>query len=204
MARFTRNIWNKRLMSSTDVNDHGRVVSWRRPSKESGGVWRWTFDFGLGAAGAGAAVASAAFAFFMMQADIKDPQFGGSEYLLLFTRPLHPAGEPSQQVATRFESRGIDFIPTGSIGPARSKTVAETRDLTQAPDELVVSAPPPLPLKDYVLKTVRGGIAVVKGPKGDFLAEIGTLLPNGDLVISIDRRGGHWVVVTSSGLIQDQ
>jgi hypothetical protein len=59
-------------------------------------------------------------------------------------------------------------------------------------------------VKDYVLKSVTGGVAAIKSSKGDFVVETGSFLPNGDLVVSIDRRAGRWVVVTSGGLIESR
>jgi hypothetical protein len=59
-------------------------------------------------------------------------------------------------------------------------------------------------LKDYVLTSVTGGVASIKSPKGAFIVETGSFMPNGDLVLSIDRRAGRWVVVTSGGLIESR
>ncbi len=156
---------------------------------------KWTFDIGLGVAGVGAALASATFAFVMLEADIKIPIFGGGEYLLLFTRPLQPADR--RQIVTRTLNQDIDMTPTGSIGTGDRRPDGpkggdgdgfEPRDL----------------LKNYKLEMVRGGVAIIQGPLGQFSVESGSLMPNGDRIISIDRRGGRWVVVTTSGIVDNQ
>jgi hypothetical protein len=114
---------------------------------------------------------------------------------LLFTRPLHPLGGTGPQIAARLPEPDIDFTATGSIGPRPADRIADPRPNPQGPR---------IPLKDYVLRSVRGGIATVYGPTGRFIVESGSLMPNGDQVLSIERRGGRWVVVTSSGIIEDQ
>jgi hypothetical protein len=186
------------LMTSASADQDKRLVQWRTSYGMRRRALRRIADFGLGATGAGMALASVVFAFAMMKADIPDPTFGGSEYLLLFTRPLHPPGAPngapSTQTANRSSHPNIDFMATGAIRPL-------TRPADGAGD---VPQGPRIPLKDYVLRSVRGGIATISGPGGHFIVESGSLMPNGDQVLSIDRRGGHWVVVTSAGIIEDQ
>jgi hypothetical protein len=171
------------------------VVDWRITDEPRKLNVKWTFDIGLGVAGVGAALASAAFAFVMLEADIKTPIFGGAEYLLLFTRPIQSAD--TRQIVTRASNRDIDMTPTASIG-AGGRVPAEP---TLGEGE---GFEPRTLLKDYKLQTVRGGVAIIQGPLGQFSVESGSLLPNGDRIISIDRRGGKWVVVTTSGIIDNQ
>jgi hypothetical protein len=189
------------LMTAASANQNKRVVQWRTSYSMRRRALRRISDFGLGATGAGIALASVAFAFVMMKADIPDASFGGSEYLLLFTRPLHPPGAPigapSTKTADRSLNPNIDFMATGTVRPG-------PRPADSADDQRHVPQGPRLPLKDYVLRSVRGGIATISGPTGHFIVESGSLMPNGDQVLSIDRRGGHWVVVTSTGIIEDQ
>jgi len=181
-----------------DRDTESRLSSWIRAN-----ISKSTLDFGLGAAGAGAAVASVIFAGVMMTGDLSHPSFGGSEYLLLFTRPLQHAGVEGRQPAVHDHDHGIDFTSTGSIGTvAREKTSDSLNSSNvefRAASQVALS-----PRKDYVLTHVSGGVAAIKGPTGVFVAETGSLLPNGDLVVSIDRRAGRWVVVTSGGLIESQ
>ncbi len=169
------------------------VVSWRIADEPRVPNLKWTLDGGLAAAGVGAAIASAAFALVMLQADIKTPTFGGAEYLELFTRPLKTLD--NRQVAARPSNRDIDMMPTASI--ASGKTAPADAAIAEE-DRLHTS------VKDYKLQMVRGGVAIIDGPTGRFSVESGTLMPNGDHVLSIDRRSGRWVVVTTSGIIENQ
>jgi hypothetical protein len=192
-------------ITSTDADQDIRVVKWRMSYSMRRRALKRTSDFGLGAAGAGMALASATFAFVMMKADIADPSFGGAEYLLLFTRPLQSPATPNRQMATRSLDPNIDYSATGTIGP-RSKpadAIAEP-SLQMANQPRATPQEPRVTLKDYALRSVRGGVATTSGPTGTFVVESGSLMPNGDLVVSIDRRGGRWVVVTSNGIIEDQ
>jgi hypothetical protein len=175
-----------------------RLLKWRMADNARKRVIRRISDVGLGTAGAGMALASAAFAFVMIKDDIRNPTFNGAEYLLLFTRPLHPPGLPGPQVASGPSDRNIDYSATGSIKALPPPAVKD------ADPPVAIPFGPQLPLKDYVLHSVRGGIATVSGPTGHFIVESGSFMPNGDQVLSIDRRGGRWVIVTSSGIIEDQ
>jgi hypothetical protein len=193
MARNTSD-WDYLSMDSSQSDGDGRVVKWQVSYSVHRRALKYISDFGLGAAGAGMALASAVFALVMISSNIKEP-VGNSEYLLLFTRPLHTPGMPSPQIAPG--SRDIDYTVTGTIGPLpRSDKAAD--------QPVATPSGPKLPLKNYVLRSVRGGVATILGPTGHFIVESGGLMPNGDQVLSIDRRGGRWVVVTSSGIIEDQ
>ncbi len=187
------------LMPTESAGRNRRMVQWRKSYTLRGPAWRRISDFGLGATGVGMALASAAFAFVMMKTDIPDPSSGGSEYLLLFARPLHPPGTPIGAPATQTaeHSPTIDFMATGTIRPL-------PRPADGTGDQIHAQQGPLFPLKAYVLRSVRGGLATISGPTGHFIVESGSLMPNGDQVLSIDRRAGHWVVVTSSGIIEDQ
>jgi hypothetical protein len=162
-------------------------------------------DFGIGMAGAGTAVASVVFACVMLMSDTSHPSFGGGEYLLLFTRPLHAVtpDRPQLAAAGRHRPLGVDYTATGSIGTAaQDKTSDSNGDPAAQASETAKTRGAPMRLsKDYALSSVSGGVATIKSPKGSFVVETGSLMPNGDLVVSIDRREGRWVVVTSGGLI---
>jgi len=181
----------------SEFGDRDQVVSWHASDDSFGRGLKWTTDLALGLVGFGTALASAAFAFVMINANIKTPTFGGSEYLLLFTRPLQHVKE--HQFASRsMNPREIDMTPTGTI------TKPKYGDNNPMGFGGMPAPEPDVQLKSYNLQTVRGGVAILKGPRGEFPVESGSILPNGDRVISIDRRNGHWVVVTTAGVISDQ
>jgi hypothetical protein len=121
MGRNIRPDLERRFITYVDphARDHAdewRVISWVRQRISKG-----AFDFALGTAGAGAALASVIFAGVMINGDTAHPTFGGSEYLLLFTRPLEHAG--NQPIGSRYRERGIDYTATGSIGSNRQEPI---------------------------------------------------------------------------------
>ncbi len=70
--------------------------------------------------------------------------------------------------------------------------------------------PPPIPIKEitrmsvvpgWVVRSVYDGAALIQGRIGMIEVEIGDPLPGGGRVEAIRRQDGHWVVVTSKGLI---
>ncbi len=194
MARNTSN-WDYLPMDSERADGHGRVVKWQVSYSVHRRALKYISDFGLGAVGAGLALASATFAVVMISSNIKEPGGAGREYFLLFTRPLHSPGKAGPQIAAG--SRDIDYTITGALGPL-------PRTSKNADPPVATPRGPKLPLKDYALLSVRGGVVAISGPTGHFVVESGSLMPNGDQVLSIDRRGGRWVVITSSGIIEVQ
>jgi hypothetical protein len=70
--------------------------------------------------------------------------------------------------------------------------------------------PPPTPIKEisrvsvvpgWVVRSVYDGAALIQGRVGTIEVEVGDPLPGGGRVEAIKRQDGHWVVVTSKGLI---
>ena len=70
--------------------------------------------------------------------------------------------------------------------------------------------PPPTPIKEitrmsvvpgWVVRSVYDGAALIQGRIGMIEVEVGDPLPGGGRVQAIRRQDGHWVVVTSKGLI---
>ena len=70
--------------------------------------------------------------------------------------------------------------------------------------------PPPIPIKEitrtsvvpgWVVRSVYDGAALIQGRIGMIEVEVGDPLPGGGRVEAIRRQDGHWVVVTSKGLI---
>jgi hypothetical protein len=52
-----------------------------------------------------------------------------------------------------------------------------------------------------VVRSVYDGAALIQGRIGMIEVEVGDPLPGGGRVEAIKRQDGHWVVVTSKGLI---
>ena len=58
-------------------------------------------------------------------------------------------------------------------------------------------------MRDYVLRSVTKGVALVDGPDGLREIRLGTVLPYAGLVTAIEQRDGRWVVITSRGIIRE-
>jgi hypothetical protein len=79
---------------------------------------------------------------------------------------------------------------TGSIGPAKT---------TPLPPKLEI---PRLPtLEGWVLRDVSHGSALIEGKRGYYVVYAGDDVPGLGRVDGIRRQDGHWVVVTSKGLV---
>jgi hypothetical protein len=99
------------------------------------------------------------------------------------------------------------------INEALERIDRRTRDIP----ELVPAAPspeqrlpPPVPIKEisrvsvvpgWVVRGVYEGTALIQGRIGLVEVEVGDPLPGGGRVQAIRRQDGHWVVVTTKGLI---
>ena len=163
----------------------------------------FTADHGLAALGLAAAAGSASFAGYMMTTDNSHPRFGGAEHLMLFARPIRNV---PVQVATapKPADQAIDYTATATIpsGTAAQEPRASERkgpaNKSETPDAQRL-----VPLKNYILRKVHDDVALVEGRNGSYEVEAGSLLPEAGWVVSIEKRGDKWVVVTSEGIIGD-
>jgi hypothetical protein len=83
-------------------------------------------------------------------------------------------------------------------------------DLVPVPPSPEQRPPPPVPIKEisrvsvvpgWVVRGVYEGTALIQGRIGLVEVEVGDPLPGGGRVQAIRRQDGHWVVVTTKGLI---
>ena len=97
--------------------------------------------------------------------------------------------------------------PPPAVAPVAS--VAAAKDTTAAIQPPVVAGKPKpktdisrLPnLEGWVLRDVNNGGAVIQGKQGVFEVVAGDAMPDLGRVEAIRRQDGHWVVVTTKGLI---
>jgi hypothetical protein len=85
-----------------------------------------------------------------------------------------------------------DVTATGSIAPTAAATPAP------APKPEVARLPT---VEGWVLRDVANGVALIQGRQGMFEVYAGDPVPGLGRVDAIRRQDGHWVVVTSKGLI---
>jgi hypothetical protein len=151
------------------------------------------------------AFASGSFAAYMISDSGRQPRFSGAEYFTVFAK-LTPGGRetdsaPAQPPAP--ESSAPDEIRTGSI---TRKSTAATAEAPSAPAKGIADAATPwatTTLKQYVLRSVTKGVALIESPEGLREVRPGTILPVAGLVTSIEQHEGRWVVVTVRGLIRE-
>jgi hypothetical protein len=81
---------------------------------------------------------------------------------------------------------------TGSITPSAAAAPADQPKLEVARLPTV---------EGWMLRGVANGVALIEGRRGIFEVYAGDLVPGAGRVDAIRRQDGHWVVVTSKGLI---
>lgn len=142
---------------------------------------RQTFAIGeaaVRAAGVGLAVVSAAFAAYMISDTERQPQFSGLEHLAIYSRPTTIAAKRIQtQIA---DQRGkVDFTPVGSIGEPQSQAG----------------------VPGFSLLSVRSGVALLRTPSAIIKVSPGDLIEGLGRVTALERRGEHWALVTTGGVV---
>jgi hypothetical protein len=180
-----------------------------RPAR-AGADWVWS---GLGI---GAATASAGFAAYMLA--LAPGVVTPSGNFHLFARYGHGAGgaagetdlaegraglsahavEPSSARIEAAEADTIDPTPTGTLtAPSRGSL----RDSTDNQSGQGRYSPNSHPLPDFMLRNVFDGKALVESRSSLSVVKPGSVLNGAGRVLSIERRGGNWVVLTDRGLI---
>ncbi len=169
-------------------------------------------DWTLHGLGVGAATASAGFATYALV--FSTGQVVPSGNFNLFARYDHlyqpPAthAEPAPDVATAAapeaaparagrgdvaRNEAVDFTPTGSLTPGADRAPGEGR--TSAGNH---------PLPNFTLRDVFDGKALVESRTSLSVVRPGSVLEGAGQVLSIEKRGERWVVLTQNGVIAGQ
>lgn len=131
-------------------------------------------------AGVVLAVASTGFAAYMIADTERQPQFAGLEHLAIYARPnMSAATRRTQTQLAADQQNKVDYTPVGSISEPRQEQ----------------------PVPGFVLLGVNSGTALVRAPTAIIRVAQGDIVQGLGRVVSIERRGDKWVVVTPSGLI---
>lgn len=186
----------------------GKTVTEGRSSVRGLFAGAWAFrgktlafvvDRGLVAVGVGAAIGSAVFAGFMISYDSHPLYFAGADNQGRFgLRPLKRRHQWSIGIGPA-ENRRIDNSVTGSIfrGEMGATDAASLFDEGNA-------IPGGMITETYVLRFVHEGVALLQGDQGFYVARRGSTLPDAGRILSIERRGDKWVVVTEKGTVLEQ
>ena len=165
-------------------------------------------DWILGGIGVGAATASAGFAAYMLIFGPNELVPGGE--FTIFTAydhrpqvaqaaagPTHGSRAGSTQAAAESPVGAaldtVDFTPTGSIAPAPGGIAAPNAVRHSGQDARSLSA--------FNLRDVFDGQALVESRSSISVVKPGSMLDGAGEVLSIEKRGEHWVVLTANGII---
>ncbi len=167
------------------------------------GDWLW---HGLGV---GAATASAGFATYAMVFSTGEVVPSGNFNLFArYDRLYQAAGAQhagskatapgGDATPTETADRGgVDFAPTGSVAGQQGSTgpgaAGRTRRGTDGPA-----------LPDFTLRDVFDGKALVESRSSLSVVKPGSVLDGAGEVLSIEKRGERWVVLTQNGVIAGQ
>jgi hypothetical protein len=99
----------------------------------------------------------------------------------------------------RLERRLADPTPTASIQkPAAEPPKADKADKAEKSDKS------DKPVHGFMLRDVDRGVALIETRRGMIEVAAGDVIPGAGRVESIERKAGHWRVITSGGIIDDQ
>lgn len=102
----------------------------------------------------------------------------------------------------RLERDGADKSPTSSVAPAERPAAAKPEERRAEPEQAAKAGREQDLRGRYSLREVSGGLALVADRYGAVeIVGPGDDIPGGGRVLSIERRGRQWVVVTTRGVI---
>jgi hypothetical protein len=108
-----------------------------------------------------------------------------------------PAIAPAAAVAPQAAA-----VPVAAAAGAANDATASIAPTAAAPADQPKLEVTRLPtVEGWMLRGVANGVALIEGRRGIFEVYAGDLVPGAGRVDAIRRQDGHWVVVTSKGLI---
>ena len=175
-------------------------------------IVRASGDWILGGLGVGAATASASFAAYMLAFGPNELVPGGDftifasydrrpQVAQAAAGPTHGSraadvvaeGLPVRAGSANADANPVDFTPTGSIAPAAEGPAAPKGAPRPGPDGRSLPA--------FNLRDVFDGQALVESRSSISVVKPGSMLDGAGEVLSIEKRGEHWVVLTANGII---
>ncbi len=153
-----------------------------------------------------AAVASSAFAYYAISRSNLTTDVPSVERIVAFPKITHRDGETGMAEvapAPHFspEDPNIDMT-TGSI-PLKSIEQSDLGSAAVRNPDSTRSNPVALRVGDYVLRQVVRDRVMVSNGNRAYWVRPGSILPGAGRVLSIERRGLKWTVVTARGIIEE-
>jgi len=163
-------------------------------------------EYGMFFIGLTAAVASSTFAYHAISHSNLATDLSGADRIAAFPKITHRDGETGMAEivsAPHFspEDPNIDMT-TGSIPRNSIEQSALAPAAVRNPDS-TRSNRVELHISDYVLRQVVRDRVMVSNGNRAYWVRPGSILPGAGRVLSIERRGLKWTVVTSRGIIED-
>jgi hypothetical protein len=170
-------------------------------------VFDFTTDRGLIAIGVAAAIGSMVFAIIMISQNSRPDIPKEVEHPEIFARALHYQYSQSQvHVNNRqdqlINTRTIDYNVTGSIfvGSA-GKSMQNTTPVSNSDGSVVFTDGSTN--NTYLLRFVHKETALLQSEHGFYVARRGTILPGAGKVLSIERFGNTWTLVTATRIFTE-
>lgn len=169
-------------------------------------VLAFTADRWLTAAGVAAATGSAAFATLMIIHNSRPDLIKEAEYPGVFTRDLR-ARSPQSQVSSKKPdgqptvNRAIDYNVTGSITSSNIGKAAQNGTLAPSTGGSATSTGTSKN-NAYVLRFVHKEAALLQNKSGFYVVRRGTVLPGAGKVLSIEKLGDTWILVTAAFILR--
>jgi hypothetical protein len=170
-------------------------------------VLPFTTDHGLIAAGVAAAISSAAFATFMISQNSRPDMLKGAEYPGIFAPALRARSHQLQRQANNPDGRPInyrtiDYNVTGSISMGDAGRAAQNTPPASNIDGSAASAGASTN-NTYVLRFVHKEAALLQSDRGFYVARRGMMLPGAGKVLSIEKLGDTWILVTATRIFTE-
>jgi hypothetical protein len=167
----------------------------RRP-----GFIAFTFDHALAAAGIAVAISSMAFATSMVTQNSRGRRLEPNDDFRL-AQLARVRGHLAQEPARPLDIHSIGFTVTESIARPEARYAPAPARAPLNP----AKAPPAAhqQSESYVLSFVYNSMALVKSKHGFYAAKPGSWLPAAGRVLSIERRGHNWILVTERTAIAE-
>jgi hypothetical protein len=165
-------------------------------------VLAFTTDHGLIAAGVAAAISSAAFATFMICQNSRPDMLKGAEYPGIFAPALRARSHQLKLQANNpdgrpINNRTIDYNVTGSISMGGIGRAAQNTPPASNIDGSAASGGASTN-NSYVLRFVHKEAALLQSDRGFYVARRGTMLPGAGKVLSIEKLGDTWILLTAA------
>jgi len=164
------------------------------------GFIAFTLDHALAAAGIAVAISSMAFATSTIAQNNRGTRLEpNNDYRL--AQLARVTGHLAQEAARPVDIHSIDYTVTEPIIQPEAGYA-----LHRAGSPLNPAKTPPVGYQQsesYVLSFVYNNMALVKSKHGFYAAKPGTWLPAAGLVLSIERRGHDWLLVTEKTAIAE-